>query len=146
MYSWNDIDYSIEELMTEHNDGCSWPKLKADFHNYLMPTPTTPDIPQLLPKPTPTPTTPKLPILRSILAKIATSSNSIPGVNTDAAFCLAFAGCLRMGEISYTDKQRSKLSFAATKATRLDIQFSPSGDYLTFRLKRSKTDKDKQGV
>ena len=46
----------------------------------------------------------KLPILRDILAKIATNSNSIPGVNTNAAFCLAFAGCLRMGEISYTDK------------------------------------------
>jgi hypothetical protein len=79
--------------------------------------------------------TPKLPILRSILAKIATSSNLIPGVNTDAAFCLAFAGCLRMGEISYTDKQRSKLLFTATKATRLDVQFSPSRDYLTFHLK-----------
>ena len=51
-----------------------------------------------------------------------------------------------MGEISYTDKQRSKPLFAVTKATRLDVQFSPSGDYLTFRLKRSKTDKDKQGV
>ena len=46
----------------------------------------------------------KLLILYSILAKIAISSNSILGVNTDAAFCLAFAGCLRMGEISYTDK------------------------------------------
>ena len=50
----------------------------------------------------------KLPILHSILTKIATSSNSILGTNTDAAFCLAFglafAGYLRMGEISYTDK------------------------------------------
>ena len=70
----------------------------------------------------------KLLISRSILAKIATSSNSILGVNTDAAFCLTFVGCLRMGEISYTNKQR------------------PSKDYLTFRLKRSKTNKDKQGV
>jgi len=96
--------------------------------------------------PNPKEATPKLPISRSILAQIATSSNSIPGVNTDAAFCLAFAGCLRMGEISYTDKQRSEPSFAATKATRSDVQFSPSGDHLTFRLKRSKTDKDKQGV
>jgi hypothetical protein len=64
--------------------------------------------------------TQKLPISRSILTKIATGSSSIPGVNTDAAFCLAFAGCLRMGEISYTDKQRSEPSFAATKATRSD--------------------------
>src|ERR1700722_8886871 len=59
--------------------------------------------------PSPKEATPKLPILRSILAKIATSSNSIQGVNTDAVFCLAFAGCLRIGEISYTNKQRSKL-------------------------------------
>ena len=49
-------------------------------------------------------TTPKLPISHSILAKIAISSNLIPGVNTDAAFCLAFAGYLYIGEISYTDK------------------------------------------
>jgi len=63
----------------------------------------------------------KLLILRSILAKIAISSNSILGVNTDAAFCLAFAGCLRMGKISYTNKQRSEPLFTATKATRSDV-------------------------
>ncbi|OCK94932.1 uncharacterized protein K441DRAFT_559184, partial [Cenococcum geophilum 1.58] len=56
---------------------------------------------------------------------------------------LAFAGCLYIGEISYTNKQRSKLLFAATKATRLDVQISPSKDYLTFHLKWSKTNKDK---
>jgi hypothetical protein len=88
----------------------------------------------------------KLLILYSILAKIITSSNLILGVNTDAAFCLAFAGCLCIGEISYTDKQRSELLFTATKVTHLDIQFSPSRDHLTFYLKWSKTDKDKQGV
>jgi hypothetical protein len=47
---------------------------------------------------------PKLPILYSILAKIATNSNSILGVNTNATFCLAFVGCLYIGEISYTNK------------------------------------------
>jgi hypothetical protein len=46
----------------------------------------------------------KLLILYSILVKIVISSNLILGVNTDAAFCLTFAGCLCMGEISYTDK------------------------------------------
>ena len=65
--------------------------------------------------------TPKLPILYSILAKIATSSNLILGVNTNAAFCLAFVGCLCMGEISYTNKQRSEPLFTATKATCLDV-------------------------
>ena len=88
----------------------------------------------------------KLLILHSILKKIVTSSNSILGVNTNATFYLAFAGCLRMGEISYTNKQRSEPSFTVTKATHLDVQFSPSRDYLTFYFKQSKTDKDKQGI
>jgi hypothetical protein len=65
--------------------------------------------------------TPKLLILYSILAKIATSSNLIPGVNTNTAFCLAFTGYLCIGEISYTDKQWSELSFTTTKATCLDV-------------------------
>jgi hypothetical protein len=90
--------------------------------------------------------TPKLLILYSILAKIVISSNLILGVNTNAVFYFAFTGCLCMGEISYTDKQQSELLFAATKATCLDVQFSPFRDHLTFCLKWSKTNKDKQGV
>jgi hypothetical protein len=46
----------------------------------------------------------KLLILHSILTKIATSSNSIQGVNTNATFYLTFAGCLYIGKISYTNK------------------------------------------
>ena len=46
----------------------------------------------------------KLLILYSILAKIVISSNLILGVNTDAAFCFAFAGCFCIGEISYINK------------------------------------------
>ena len=88
----------------------------------------------------------KLLILCSILAKIIISSNLILGVNTDAAFCFTFIGCLHMGKISYTDKQRSEPLFVITKATYLDIQFSHSRDHLTFYLKQSKTDKDKQGI
>ena len=85
----------------------------------------------------------KLLILYSILKKIVTSSNLILGVNTNTAFCLTFTGCLCIGEISYTNKQRSELSFAVTKVTYLDIQFSPSRDYFTFHFKRSKTNKNK---
>ena len=48
--------------------------------------------------------TPKLLISCSIFVKIATSSNLILGVNTDAAFYLTFAGYLCIGEISYTNK------------------------------------------
>ena len=46
----------------------------------------------------------KLLILYSILAKIATSSNLILGINTNTAFCLIFAGYLYIGKISYTNK------------------------------------------
>ena len=88
----------------------------------------------------------KLLILYSILTKIITSSNLILEVNTDAAFCLTFAGCLYIGEIFYTNQQQSKPSFTVTKATYLDIQFSPFRNYLTFYLKWSKTDKNKQGI
>jgi hypothetical protein len=46
----------------------------------------------------------KLLISYSILVKIVISSNLILGVNTDITFYLTFAGCLCMGEISYTNK------------------------------------------
>jgi hypothetical protein len=74
------------------------------------------------------------------------SSNLILEVNTDTAFCFTFTGYLYISKISYTNKQRSKPLFTATKATYLNIQFSPSKDHLTFYFKWSKTDKDKQGV
>ena len=93
--------------------------------------------------PNPKESTLKLLILHSILTKIATSSNLILEVNTNATFYLAFVGCLRIGKISYTNKQRSKLLFTITKATRLDVQFSPSRNHLTFYFKQSKTNKDK---
>jgi hypothetical protein len=88
----------------------------------------------------------KLLILYTILAKIVTNSNLTLEVNTDTAFCLAFIGCLYIGKISYTDKQWSKPSFAVTKATHSDVQFSPFKDHLTFHFKQSKTNKDKQGI
>ena len=77
----------------------------------------------------------KLLILYSILVKIVTSSNLILGVNTNTAFYLTFAGCLCIGKISYTNKQRSELLFTIIKATYLNIQFSPFRDHLTFHLK-----------
>jgi hypothetical protein len=54
--------------------------------------------------PNPKKATLKLLILYSILVKIIISSNLILRVNTNAAFCLAFTGCLCIREISYTDK------------------------------------------
>jgi hypothetical protein len=88
----------------------------------------------------------KLPILRPTLEKIATGGSSRADITLNSAFCLAFAGCLRMGEISYTEKQRAEQSFSATRVTRSDVKISSSGDHMTFRLKRSKTDKHKEGV
>ena len=85
-------------------------------------------------------------ILYSILAKIITSNNLILRVNTDTAFYLAFTGYLYISKISYTNKQQFKLLFTITKATHLNIQFSPSKDYFTFHFKQSKTNKDKQGI
>jgi len=90
--------------------------------------------------------TPKLPISRTTLQIVATGGTTKPEINGDAAFNLCFNACLRMGEVAYTDKQRAEPSFTSTKATRSDIHISPNRDHLTFRLKRSKTDKDKQGV
>jgi hypothetical protein len=88
----------------------------------------------------------KLLILCTIFTKIVTNSNLTLKANTDAAFCLIFIGYLYISKISYTNKQRFKLLFTVTKATCLDVQFSPFKDHLTFYLKRSKTDKDKQGI
>ena len=87
----------------------------------------------------------KQPITRDILAQVVTHGPSLPDVNTDAAFTLAFAGFLRMGEITYTTAElKNRTTFLAKKATRHDITFTPSG--MTFRLKWSKADKQHQGV
>ena len=85
----------------------------------------------------------KLLILQNILTKIVISSNLILKINTNTAFCLAFIGYLYISEISYTNKQQSEPLFIITKATYLNIQFSPFKNHLTFCLKWSKTNKDK---
>jgi hypothetical protein len=85
----------------------------------------------------------KLLILYTILTKIITNSNLTLKVNTDTTFYFTFIGCFCIGEISYTNKQRSKPLFTVTKTTHLNVQFSPSRDYFIFYLKRSKTNKDK---
>jgi hypothetical protein len=77
----------------------------------------------------------KLLILYSIFAKIIINSNLILKVNINAAFYFIFIGCLYIGEISYTNKQQSKLLFTVTKATYLNIQFSPFRDHFIFYFK-----------
>ena len=62
-----------------------------------------------------------------------------------AAFKLAFAGFLRMGEFTHT-KQRAADSqaFATANLTRSDVRLA--ANHATVRLKRNKTDRLHQGV
>ncbi len=82
----------------------------------------------------------RLPITRDILAKIITNKPTTSDINLDAAFTLAFAGFLRLGEVTYSKQEAQSKSFAATHATRSDISFSNNDDHMLLRLKRSKTD------
>lgn len=56
-----------------------------------------------------TPDIVRMPILREMIEKIVTDGrlNDIEAANLDAAFTLMHAGFLRLGEISYTAKDRS---------------------------------------
>ncbi len=96
------------------------------------------------------------PLTRDLLAKIIPSATEWPlpsalegntvkkWLNINAAFTTAFAGFLRLGEITYTAAEARQAVFSMTKATRGDITFGP--DHMVLRLKRSKTDKQHQGV
>ena len=76
----------------------------------------------------------KQPITRDILAQVVIFGLLLPDINTNAAFTLAFAGFLRMGEIIYTIAElKNRTTFLTRKATRRDITFTPSG--IIFRLK-----------
>ena len=114
------------------------------------------------------PTTPKRvrePISRPTVARISEFVSSLPvptspaaplaplapeardRLNVGTACRVAFAGFLRVGEFTYSAKDlaNSRL-FASTKLTRGDIRFSPTGDHAQLLLKRSKTDKNHEGV
>ncbi len=57
----------------------------------------------------------------------------------DTAFKVAWAGLMRMGELTYTAAEVKKATFAETGLTRLDISFAEGNQYAILRLKRSKT-------
>jgi hypothetical protein len=88
----------------------------------------------------------KLPITRDILAKIVTGGRSKQDINVDAAFTVAFAGFLRMGEISYTAAELRSKAFIHTKATRGDVSIAKDQSSMVLHLKRSKTDTTHSGV
>ena len=59
---------------------------------------------------------------------------------------MAWAGFLRLGEITYTGTELKKASFSVTRVTRSDISFSEVNQYAVPRLKQSKTDTEHTGV
>jgi hypothetical protein len=93
----------------------------------------------------PSTTAERLPITKDILTQMLTPvALSIKDLNFNAAAATAFAGFLRLGEITYTKAQKDSPAFTATKCTRNDITLA--NDHMTLRLKRSKTDANHQGV
>jgi hypothetical protein len=93
----------------------------------------------------PSTTAERLPVTIDILARLVTpNAQSVKDLNFNAAATTAFAGFLRLGEITYTKTQKESLAFSATKCTRNDITLAE--DHMTLRLKRSKTDVNHQGV
>ncbi|OKP14626.1 hypothetical protein PENSUB_12534 [Penicillium subrubescens] len=68
-------------------------------------------------------------------------------LNLAVAARVAFAGFLRVGEFTYSAADlRNTQVFTATKLTRGDIRLSPTMDHVLLTLKRSKTDRNHEGV
>ncbi len=90
----------------------------------------------------------RLPITKNILEKItAQPTKSLEDWNIDAAFKIAWARFLRLGEITYMASElKKKSTFVETHATRSDILFAEGDQYAMLRLKQSKTDVDHSGV
>jgi hypothetical protein len=94
----------------------------------------------------------RLPITRTILSAIlspqaSAEEDSIDRINLNAAFSLAFAGFMRLGEITYKDAElKDPRRLRAEKVTRQGVTCSAAQDYLTVHLPRSKTDYNNQGI
>jgi integrase len=101
------------------------------------------------------------PISRSTVAQVSHSIQDLPQspppndlspasldeLNLATASRVAFAGFLRVGEFTYNAGDlRYPDTFAATKLTRADIRFSPTYDHAQLHLKRSKADRNHEGV
>jgi hypothetical protein len=94
----------------------------------------------------------QLPITRAILPAIlspqaSAEENLIDRVKPHAAFSLAFAGFMRLGEITYKDADlKNPRRLRAEKVTRQGVTCSAAQDYLTVHLPPSKTDYNNQGI
>lgn len=71
---------------------------------------------------------------------------SVTNLNIDTTFKVAWAGCMRMGELTYTAMEVKKAMFAETSFTRSDISFAKGDQYAILHLKRSKTNTEHTGV
>lgn len=72
---------------------------------------------------------------------------SIEELNIDTAFKVAWAGFLRLGEITYTPRKEAQApTFKDTNITRSDITFASDNQHAILRLKRSKCDYENTGV
>lgn len=69
--------------------------------------------------------TTRLPITKDNLEKIIKNKPvNVDELNIDTVFKVAWAGFLRLGEITYTGTELKKASSSATRVTRSDISFS----------------------
>ena len=94
------------------------------------------------------PKTARLTITMDILRRItAAPAKSKLELNLRACYLVAFAGFMRMGELTYTERETlDGKEFFRTKITRSCVRFSANYDHATILLKRSKTDVDHEGV
>ena len=89
----------------------------------------------------------RLPITKHILKKITDSKPlSVTNLNIDTAFKVAWAGFMRMGELTYTAAEAKKVTFAQTSLTRSDISFAEEDQYAILCLKRSITNTEHTGL
>ncbi len=64
---------------------------------------------------------------------------SVTDLNINTAFKVAWAGFIRMGELTYTAAEAKKATFAETGLTRSDISFAEGDQYAILCLKRNKS-------
>jgi integrase len=92
------------------------------------------------------------PITRDLLLKILpdlpTGRTGLDrdNANVYAAFCVAFAGFMRMGEFTYSAAMASNKGTRPRILRRSDINFAADSNTATLLLRRSKTDINRTGV
>lgn len=89
----------------------------------------------------------RLPITKDILEKITEEDLfTFTDLNIDTALKVAWAGFMRIGELTYTAADAKKATFSKTGLTRSEISFAESDQYAILCIKRSKTDTEHTGV